>query len=143
VLREPLLDEPAVVAVAAEHPLAKRSAVTLRDLADHAFALVDSQDGRGYNEAVISLCREAGFEPRTTQDPQGPMAWETAVRAEGCVGLTARSAAASTARGIRLLRLDPPASFQVELLQPTAPKETRGPAARAFAEMARERAAQR
>lgn len=141
VVREPLLEEPAVVAVADGHPLAETGAVGLRDLSQETFALVDDQDGRGYNRAVVSLCREAGFEPRTTQNPQGPMAWETAVRAEGCVGLTTRSAAASTARGIRLLRLDPPASFQLELLQPTAPKETRRPAARAFAELARERAA--
>jgi LysR family transcriptional regulator, benzoate and cis,cis-muconate-responsive activator of ben and cat genes len=147
VLREPLTEEPAVVAVAAGHPLAKRKAVTLRELSEQTFALVDSQDGRGYNRAVVSLCREAGFEPRTAPNPQGPMAWETAVRGQGCVGLTTRSAAASTARGIRLLRLDPPATFQVELLQPTGPKETRRPAGRAFAELARslarERAAQR
>jgi DNA-binding transcriptional LysR family regulator len=143
VLREPLQAEPAVVAIAAGHPLAKNSAVTLRELANQRFALVDSQDGRGYNRTVLSLCRDAGFEPRTAPNPQGPMAWETAVRAQGCVGLTTRSAAASTARGIRLLRLDPPTTFQLELLQPTAPKETRRPAAQAFAQLAREQAAQR
>jgi LysR family transcriptional regulator, benzoate and cis,cis-muconate-responsive activator of ben and cat genes len=143
VLCEPLLDEPVVVAVAAGHSLAKRGAVTLRELAAQTFALVDSEDGRGYNRAVVSLCREAGFEPRTAPSPQGPMAWETAVRAQGCVGLTTRSAAASTARGIGLLRLDPRATFQLELLQPAGPEEARRPAGRAFAELARERAAQR
>ncbi|HEY6775656.1 MAG TPA: LysR substrate-binding domain-containing protein [Thermoleophilaceae bacterium] len=143
VLREPLLEEPAVVAVAAGHRLAKRRAVTLRELSEETFALVDGQDGRGYNRAVVSLLRRAGFEPRTVPDPQGPMAWETAVRAQGCVGLTTRSAAASTARGIRLLRLDPPTTFQLELLQPAAPEDARRPAGRAFAELARERAAQR
>jgi DNA-binding transcriptional LysR family regulator len=143
VLREPLLEEPAVVAVAARHRLAKRRAVTLRELSEETFALVDGQDGRGYNRAVVSLLRGAGFEPRTVPDPQGPMAWETAVRAQGCVGLTTRSAAASTARGIRLLRLDPPTTFQLELLQPAAPEDARRPAGRAFAELARERTAQR
>jgi LysR family transcriptional regulator, benzoate and cis,cis-muconate-responsive activator of ben and cat genes len=143
VLREPLLEEPAVVAVAVGHPLAKGGAVRLRELTNQTFALVDGHDGRGYNQAVVSLCREAGFEPRTAPNPQGPMAWETAVRAQGCVGLTTRSAAASTARGIRLLRLDPPTTFQLELLQPTAPEAARRPAGRAFAELARERAAQR
>jgi LysR family transcriptional regulator, benzoate and cis,cis-muconate-responsive activator of ben and cat genes len=147
VVREPLTEEPVVVAVAAGHPLAKRRAVMLSELSDQTFALVDSQDGRGYNRAVVSLCREAGFEPRTAPNPQGPMAWETAVRGQGCIGLTTRSAAASTARGIRLLRLDPPATFQVELLQRAAPGETRRPAGQAFAELARglarERASQR
>jgi LysR family transcriptional regulator, benzoate and cis,cis-muconate-responsive activator of ben and cat genes len=147
VVREALIEEPVVVAVVAGHPLADRRSVMLSELSDQTFALVDSQDGRGYNRAVVALCREAGFAPRTAPNPQGPMAWETAVRGQGCVGLTTRSAAASTARGIRLLRLDPRATFQVELLQPTAPAETGRPASRAFAELARslarERASQR
>ena len=137
VLREPLLEEPVVVAVADGHPLAKRRSITLRQLSDQTLALVDSEDGKGYNLAVVSLCRAAGFEPRTAPTPQGPMAWETAVRAQGCVGLTTRTAAASTARGIRLLRLDPPSTFQLELLQPAVPEETRRPAGLAFAELAR------
>jgi hypothetical protein len=67
------------------------------------------------------------------------MAWETAVRSERCVGLTTRSAAPSTARGVRLLELDPPAGFPLELVQPAAPETARRPAARAFAALARER----
>ena len=74
VVCEWLRDEPAVVAVAAGHPLAGRAAVALRDLADETFALVDAHDGAGYNHAVADHCRAAGFEPRTRSDPRGPMA---------------------------------------------------------------------
>jgi DNA-binding transcriptional LysR family regulator len=140
VVCERLRDEPAVVAVAAGHRLAERTSVALADLADETFALVDAHDGAGYNRAVADRCRAAGFEPRTRPDPRGPMAWETAVRSEGCVGLTTRSSAPSTARGVRLLELDPPASFPLELVQPAGPEAARRPAARAFAELARETA---
>ena len=133
-----LRDEPAVVAVAADHPLAGHAAVALVDLAGETFALVDARDGAGYNRAVADHCRAAGFEPRLRADPHGPMAWETAVRSERCVGLTTRSAAPSTARGVRLLELEPPATFPLELVGPAGPEEARRPAARAFAALARE-----
>jgi DNA-binding transcriptional LysR family regulator len=138
VVCEPLRDEPAVVAVAGDHALAARESVSLAELADEAFALVDARDGAGYNRAVVALCREAGFDPRTPADPHGPMAWETAVRNGRCVGLTTRSAAPSTARGVHLLDLRPAATFRLELLQPAAPETSRRPAARAFADLARE-----
>jgi DNA-binding transcriptional LysR family regulator len=128
-----LRDEPVVVAVAAKHPLAGRERVALAELADETFALVDAHDGAGYNRAVADLCRAAGFEPRTRPDPRGPMAWETAVRSEACVGLTTRSSAPSTARDVRLLELDPPATFPLELVRPATPESAWRPAARAFA----------
>jgi hypothetical protein len=59
----------------------------------------------GFNRAVIALCEQAGFEAHTVPDPQGPMAWETAVRLDGQVGVTARSAAVSSARNLRLIEL--------------------------------------
>lgn len=136
--RRRLRDEPVVVAVAGDHPLAAQPAVALADLAGETFALVDAHDGAGYNRAVADRCRAAGFEPRTHPDPRGPMAWETAVRSERCVGLTTRSAAVSTARDVRLLELDPPATFPLELVMPSGPRAARRPAAQAFAELARE-----
>lgn len=134
VVCEWLRDEPVVVAVAAGRRLA--GTVALADLAGETFALVDERDGAGYNRAVLALCRAAGFEPRTRPEPRGPMAWETAVRSEGCVGLTTRSSAPSTARDVRLLELDPPASFPLELVRPAGPEAVLRPAARAFAELA-------
>src|SRR5918999_2899006 len=135
---ERLREEPAVVGVAGDHPLAARSSVALAELAGETFALVDGRDGAGYNRAVVGLCRAAGFEPRTPPGPHGPMAWETAVRGGCCVGLTTRSAAPSTARGVRLLELRPAAAFRIDLVLPAAPGAARRPAARAFAALARE-----
>ena len=98
-------NELAVAAVGAGHRLASRKAVWLRELRGETFALVDVSEGPGFNRAVGALCEAAGFRPRTAPDPQGPMAWEADVRLKGCVGLTARSAAVSSARDLRLLEL--------------------------------------
>jgi DNA-binding transcriptional LysR family regulator len=130
---EPVADEPAFVAVHEDHPLARRSSVALADLAHATFALVDAASGAGYNAAVVERCRAAGFDPRTAPDPHGPLAWETAVRSRGCVGLTTGSASAGTVRGVRLVRVRPLVTFPIALLR-SGPL---GPAARSFATLAR------
>jgi DNA-binding transcriptional LysR family regulator len=135
IVRERLVDEPAVLAVADDHRLAHRRQVALAELAEETFAQVDTGDGPGYNNAVASICRGAGFEPRTPRTSHGPMAWESGVRSGACVGLTTRSAAASTARGVRLVDVDPSVSFAVDLVRPEG--RSSRPAARAFAAMAR------
>jgi DNA-binding transcriptional LysR family regulator len=137
VLVERLHDEPIVVAVAISHPLAQRAVVALEDLADEPFALVDDADGPGYNRAVRDICGRAGFTPRTAADSHGPMAWETAVRAAGCVGLTTRWSAVSSARDVHLLELDPPTRLAAELLLPEGSSAVLRPAAHAFAALAR------
>jgi DNA-binding transcriptional LysR family regulator len=127
-------DQTAVLAVAARHRLARRNSVALAALADETFALVDEHDGPGYNDAVRSHCRAAGFEARTLADPHGPLAWETAVRAGECVGLTTHASAAATARGVRLVPLQPTITFPIQIVT----GRRSGPAARAFAAVARE-----
>jgi DNA-binding transcriptional LysR family regulator len=139
---ERLLLEPAVLAVGAGHRLAsRRRPVRLEELRRETFALVDPRDGLGYNRAVLARCREAGFEPRLVADPHGPMAWETAVRMDGCVGLTTRSATASTARDLRLLELRDEVSFPLQLVRPALPLASMKPVARAFRQIARDMAA--
>jgi DNA-binding transcriptional LysR family regulator len=135
---ERLLVEPAVLAVGTRHRLAsRRRPVHLEELRLETFALVDRRDGPGYNRAVVARCREAGFEPRVVADPHGPMAWETAVRLDGCVGLTTRSAAASTARDLRLLDLRGEVVFPLQLVRPSVPLASLKPVARAFRKIAR------
>ena len=139
---ERLLVEPAVLAVGTGHRLAsRRRPVRLGELRRETFALVDPRDGFGYNRAVVARCRQAGFEPRVVADPHGPMAWETAVRMDGCVGLTTRSAAASTARDLGLVELGDEVSFPLQLVRPALPLASLKPVARAFRQVARDMAA--
>jgi DNA-binding transcriptional LysR family regulator len=139
---ERLVVEPAVLAVGTGHRLAsRRRPVRLEELRGETFALVDPRDGAGYNRAVATRCREAGFEPRMVADPHGPMAWESAVRMDGCVGLTTRSAAASTARDLRVLELGDEVGFPLQLVRPAGPLAALKPVARAFRKVARDMAA--
>ena len=56
------------VAVANDHPLAKRKAVTLADLAGEGFVIVpNSSSSPGYGP-LYGLCKKAGFEPRVVQE---------------------------------------------------------------------------
>jgi DNA-binding transcriptional LysR family regulator len=138
---ERFTDEPAVVAVGTGHPLASRRAVWLRELRAETFALVDASEGPGFNRVVVALCEDAGFEARTAPDPHGPMAWETAVRLGGCVGLTARSADVSTARDMRLLHLRDGFTFPLQFVRPALPLAALKPVALAFRRLGRELAA--
>jgi len=117
---EEIAREPAILAVAVEHALAGQERVTLSKLAGERFALVDAAGGPGYNRAIVGWCRAEGFEPALDGDPHGPMAWETAVRTRGAVGLTTRASAVSTARGIALVDLEPRLEFAIKLVTSAA-----------------------
>jgi hypothetical protein len=60
---------------------------------------------------------------------------------DGCVGLTTRSAAASTARDLRVLELGDEVGFPLQLVRPAGPLAELKPVARAFRKVARGMAA--
>jgi DNA-binding transcriptional LysR family regulator len=62
-------DEPVVVHVHADHPLAARDRVGLLDLAGETVLVAGGKDSPGYTAAVLALCRAAGLEPATRPDP--------------------------------------------------------------------------
>jgi DNA-binding transcriptional LysR family regulator len=126
-----LKDEPVVLVVAAAHPLAGRA--TLHDVRDETFALDDPAEGPGYNAAVLELCAAAGFIPRTRELQTHHDAWERAIAAGDCVGLTTTSSAHATHPGVRVLALDPPATFPLDLLWRPDPR----PAIERVVELAR------
>jgi DNA-binding transcriptional LysR family regulator len=56
------------VAVANDHPLARRKSATLADLAGEGFVIVpNSSSSPGYGP-LYALCKKAGFEPRVVQE---------------------------------------------------------------------------
>ncbi len=64
-----LSEEPLVVAMRDDHPLASTPApVTVRDLAQEDFVLYARGVGFGFHDQVVSLCHTAGFEPRVAQE---------------------------------------------------------------------------
>jgi hypothetical protein len=65
-----------------------------------------------------------------------PDAWETGVVEDGCVGLTDASAAHARRREVRILELEPPATFPVDLLWRAPPDGRVRPAIRSLLSVA-------
>jgi DNA-binding transcriptional LysR family regulator len=120
-----LLDAPAMVGVAATHPLATREDVALAELADETFALDVPGDNPDYDSAVVEACRRSGFEPRTRTSSTIHDAWEQLVRDGGCVGLTAMTCAPAAHRDVRLLAVRDPLTFSIDLVWRTPSGPTR------------------
>lgn len=59
------------MAIPKDHPLNKKSDLTLTDLADEPFILWPMVEGRGFHLQVIRMCANAGFVPMVTQEAHG------------------------------------------------------------------------
>lgn len=64
-----LRDEPAVVHLPTDHPLATRAELRLGDLADETILIGATDDSRGFTGRVLSAFRAAGISPRVLPDP--------------------------------------------------------------------------
>jgi DNA-binding transcriptional LysR family regulator len=62
-------DEPAIVHLPAEHPLAKRAQLSLTDLADETVLIAGGRDSDGFTDRVQGFFASAGMTPRTAPDP--------------------------------------------------------------------------
>ncbi|MEI9901925.1 MAG: LysR family transcriptional regulator [Hyphomicrobium sp.] len=63
-----LLQEDTAVAFPVRHRLAKRPALTLKELAEETFILYRRPDGRGLYDVIIAACSAAGFSPHVGQE---------------------------------------------------------------------------
>lgn len=77
---ETLLREPIVVALPQGHPLSRRPAVKLKELAGEPFVLFHRSQRTGYADVVLAVCAAAGFKPRLAQE---------AVEVQTAIGLVA------------------------------------------------------
>ncbi|NKF23591.1 LysR family transcriptional regulator [Solimonas marina] len=60
-------DEPLVAALPAQHRLARKRGLRLRQLADEAFVLTPREIGFTLHDTILEACRDAGFEARLGQ----------------------------------------------------------------------------
>jgi DNA-binding transcriptional LysR family regulator len=90
---QPLLDEPMVVAIPADHPLtkAKNSAISLRRLATETFILY-GPPGTGMYDSIIAAWAAAGFNPHVgnlgASTQQGPRIGSTLSLVAAGLGIT-------------------------------------------------------
>lgn len=61
-------NEPLVAVLSAEHPLASKEPVLLRDLAKENFILWPRSQGTHTHDRIIGLCQNAGFSPNIVQE---------------------------------------------------------------------------
>ncbi|MDA0136495.1 LysR family transcriptional regulator [Solirubrobacter deserti] len=113
--RERLRDAPAVLHVNADHPLAQRASVALGELRDEPIIVAGGPDSPGYTAAVVQLCRDAGFEPRTVPDPYPDLGVQ-AIREGLGVVVYARSAFAEQVEGSAFVPIEPRVTLPFDLL---------------------------
>ena len=63
----PLEEEDMLVALPGGHPLARRSSLELRELANEAFILYPRSARPGLADAIVAACERAGFSPKVEQ----------------------------------------------------------------------------
>jgi DNA-binding transcriptional LysR family regulator len=73
-----LLEEPILIALPREHPLAKRQkngvgALPLKALATEPFIFYRRPEGPGLTDMIIAACQAAGFNPRVGQEAPRPV----------------------------------------------------------------------
>jgi len=120
-VRERLRDEPAVLHVRDDHPLAGRESVALADLRDETIVVAGGPESPGYTTTVVELCRAAGFEPRTVPDPYPDLGVQ-AVREGLGVVIYVRTAFAPALPGSAFVPIAPAVTLPFDLLRrPGAP----------------------
>jgi DNA-binding transcriptional LysR family regulator len=72
----PVLVEPFVAVVPADHRLAARRTIEVKILRDEPFVLFPREAAPGVHAKLYQLCRGAGFEPRVLQEAE---AWHTII----------------------------------------------------------------
>jgi DNA-binding transcriptional LysR family regulator len=65
---EPVYEEPVVVALPSDHPLAALEAVPLAALCDEAFVMIPRNQEPELHDYYIALCQEAGFSPHLVHE---------------------------------------------------------------------------
>ncbi len=100
-----VLEEPLLLAAPASHPLARRRAVRLEDLADEGFILYRGHSSPSIADQITQLCHEAGFTPRVVQDAEDMQSAATLAAMGFGVTLVAASLRQMTLRGLAYRRL--------------------------------------
>ncbi|HJW56299.1 MAG TPA: LysR family transcriptional regulator [Burkholderiaceae bacterium] len=63
-----LQHDPLLLIAPSNHRLAKKGTVAFNDLTDESFVMFSREAGTGTYHQILRLCREAGFEPKVTQE---------------------------------------------------------------------------
>jgi DNA-binding transcriptional LysR family regulator len=121
VVVEPLLIEPAVVHLRADHALASRGSIALEELSAEPFLVAESTDSGGFTARVLELCRGRGFEPLVRPDPYPDLGLQ-AVREGLGVVVYVRGAFPDEVPGSAFVPVSPPVGFPFSVAWRDAPR---------------------
>lgn len=102
-----LREDPASVHMAAEHPLAGRTSVTLADLAEETIIVAGLAESAGFTERVLAAFAAEGISPPTVADPYPDLGLQSSRERLG-VTVDARSAFPPELEGWAFVPIDPP-----------------------------------
>ncbi|MGW2340423.1 LysR substrate-binding domain-containing protein [Streptomyces sp. NPDC001661] len=106
------------IAVAADHPLAGRTTVTLPDLEGERFMMWGTPGRSGYTDLLIAHCRRAGFEPRVERtDRQGTPPVTAVIGTRRLAFVTAPPGAVAGGKA-QVIALEPPVHAPLHALYP-------------------------
>jgi DNA-binding transcriptional LysR family regulator len=63
-----LVNDPQILAIPADHRLARRPTIKLRELRNEAFIMFPRTEGTGMYDRIIGACARTGFSPRIVQE---------------------------------------------------------------------------
>jgi DNA-binding transcriptional LysR family regulator len=118
---EPWLEEPAVVHLRSDHPLASRSSVALEELAEETFLVAESADSGGFTARVVEMCAARGFTARTRPDPYPDLGLQ-AVREGLGVVVYVRGAFPADVPGSAFVPVEPVVTFPFSLAWRSGPR---------------------
>lgn len=128
--------EPFVMALSKHHPLAKKKALSLRDLAEQSFVLYGRRWAPGFFDQVMRMCAEAGFTPNLVQET-GEMYTAVALVAAGDeVSILPRSVVMAQGRGLVFKPI--PKSTGTSTIALATRDEAKSPIVKNFIEIAKQ-----
>jgi DNA-binding transcriptional LysR family regulator len=68
IMIEPLLEEDVILACPVSHPIAQKTSVALSSLSNESFVSFPRNPEPSFGAYLSGLCRDAGFEPKVTQE---------------------------------------------------------------------------
>lgn len=120
----PLADDPYVLAVHRDHPLASRSSVELTDLREEEWVTNDYLASPGHR-IVVEACSARGFTPRYTVQAQDHHSALAFVAAGIVLTVLPRLAARSVPEEVVLVRIvDPPVRHLIAMERTVGPRNT-------------------
>lgn len=90
VSQELLFREPAIIALAKDHPLARAESIAVRDLVDQPLILYGREGSPDVFDAILTMCRKAHFSPRIADTPSSWHSVLTMVESGEGVGVVPR-----------------------------------------------------